>query len=272
MGLTHERMWSGMAVRVLDTPGGYFVRRATPTHYVAMCLAATRTVCRCGGPPQYMQRLVGDVDVVPAGMEAMWNDERPGAYVAIDLTPALVNATAAKLGVNPERIEIVPGLVLTDPQIAHIASALKLELEHGEPNRSLYAETLGAALAARLIRRYSKMTRPHAARGLSKRQLSRVNDYVTEHIDDDLSLSVLAAVAGMGISQFKAMFRSATGMPVHQFIIRRRVQEAARLLSHDRAPIGSVAAQAGFADQSHMARCMRRVLGTTPGAMRRGSR
>ena len=56
---------------------------------------------------------------------------------------------------------------------------------------------------------------------------------------------------------------------MHQYVIRRRVDFALNLLLHGAARLSEVAVQAGFADQSHMARCMRRVIGMTPTDVRR---
>ena len=58
-------------------------------------------------------------------------------------------------------------------------------------------------------------------------------------------------------------------MPVHQYVIRRRVEYAVELLQNDRSALADVALQAGFANQSHLARCMRVTLGITPGTLRR---
>jgi AraC family transcriptional regulator len=69
-------------------------------------------------------------------------------------------------------------------------------------------------------------------------------------------------------SHFKALFKQAVGLPVHQYVIRSRVDFAIDLLRDGKLPLSDVALQAGFANQSHMARCMRRVAGVTPGAVR----
>jgi AraC family transcriptional regulator len=53
-------------------------------------------------------------------------------------------------------------------------------------------------------------------------------------------------------------------MPAHQYVVRRRVERAKMLLLQGRLAMSQVALESGFAHQSHMARCMRRVLGMTP--------
>jgi AraC family transcriptional regulator len=100
----------------------------------------------------------------------------------------------------------------------------------------------------------------------------RVTDYVEAHLDDDLSLRQLAEVAGFGLSHFKALFRRSAGLPLHQYVIRRRVERARQLLARGDRPISLVALEAGFTHQSHMARHLRRLLGVAPSELARRGR
>lgn len=67
----------------------------------------------------------------------------------------------------------------------------------------------------------------------------------------------------------KTLFKRSTGVPVHEYVVQRRVERAKVLLMRGELPASQVALQAGFAHQSHMARCMRRVLGVAPTALAR---
>jgi AraC family transcriptional regulator len=80
---------------------------------------------------------------------------------------------------------------------------------------------------------------------------------------------MLSAIASLSPSHLKLQFKRATGMAVHEYVIRRRVERARTLLAESDMPIGLVALEAGFAHQSHLARAMRRVLGVTPGVFRK---
>jgi AraC family transcriptional regulator len=53
-------------------------------------------------------------------------------------------------------------------------------------------------------------------------------------------------------------------VPLHQYVIRRRVERARLLLAQGDLPISQVAFAAGFTHQSHMARHVRRLLGVAP--------
>ena len=55
---------------------------------------------------------------------------------------------------------------------------------------------------------------------------------------------------------------------MHQYVIQRRVDRAKALLRDSRLPIAQVAAEAGFAHQSHLARHLRRIAGVSPSQLR----
>ncbi|PID35076.1 MAG: AraC family transcriptional regulator, partial [Rhodobacterales bacterium] len=84
----------------------------------------------------------------------------------------------------------------------------------------------------------------------------------------DLSLSDLAAVAGLSPSYLVRSFARAYGMTPHAWLIQCRVN-----IARDRLLAGAsgveAALEAGFCDQSHMIRHMRRFLGVTPRGIKR---
>jgi AraC family transcriptional regulator len=137
-----------------------------------------------------------------------------------------------------------------------------------EPYGRLYADSLGLALAAQLIKRYAPIVQPRL-RNFSKRRLSAVIDYIYDNLAQDLSLNELAVVAGLSPTHFNTLFKEATGQPAHRFIVLCRVEHAMSLLANRKLNLTEVASLAGFCDQSHMARCMRRVAGVTPAVVKR---
>lgn len=62
------------------------------------------------------------------------------------------------------------------------------------------------------------------------------------------------------------------GLPVHKYVVQRRVERARALLCESDIAISEIALQVGFAHQTHLAGHMRRVLGCTPSALRRSGR
>ena len=61
-------------------------------------------------------------------------------------------------------------------------------------------------------------------------QVAKVCEMIYGHLDRDLSLVELAAVAGQSTSYFSQMFRTATGQSPHQFVLAARIERAKELL------------------------------------------
>lgn len=262
----------GLTVGLYQAGGGLFDAPPTPEHRLILHLGAPiRADCRVEGLHQRRVQVHGDLDLVPAGAAGLWEDDRPATLLHFRITHALLRATAEDMELNPADIGLIPQLQARDPQIEHVASALHAALATGVPLERLFAESLGTALVARVLRRFASNGPQVIKGGLSKRQLQRVVDRVEGGIDESLSLRALAEVAGLSVSHFKTQFRRSMGMPVHQYVIQRRVERAKTLIMAGGA-ISQVALDAGFAHQSHLARCMRRVLGLSPMELARQGR
>jgi len=211
----------------------------------------------------------GDLDIHPAGYRDVWEEFDANESIVLGLSPSLLQRAADDIGLDAARIGLEPRFQFRDPQIEHVAWALEAERRNGAPNGALYSECLGLALAVHLLGHYKSTVA--VQRGLSRTQLRRVTAYIENNIDQDLSLATLAQVAHLSASHFKTMFKRSTGSPVHEYVVRRRVEHAKQLLTRGDLPSSQVAAESGFSHQSHMARAMRRVLGVTPSAVARSS-
>jgi AraC-like DNA-binding protein len=78
--------------------------------------------------------------------------------------------------------------------------------------------------------------------------------------------SLAQIAAGLGLSRYQVLrsFRDEVGMPPHAWLAQLRVTRARKLLETGQRP-AEAAAVAGFADQAHLTRWFRRVVGVTPG-------
>jgi AraC family transcriptional regulator len=126
-------------------------------------------------------------------------------------------------------------------------------------------------LAVHLLRHFSAPGSADVQPGgvLPRHKLRAVIDYIHEHLDAELSLDHLAAVARISPYHFARLFKASAGLPPHQNVIARRVERARELLSgRDRPPLAEVATEVGFSDQSHFTRHFRRLVGVTPGRFR----
>lgn len=229
-----------------------------------------RADCACEGVSQGGWQSRGDFDLVPAGASGQWEDETAADIMSFRFRPELMARTAGELGLSREHARLAPRLRARDPYVELIVWALKAEIEDGLPGPALYGESLGQALATRLLS-FHAGTRPARTGGLTPRQVRQVVELVEAGIERELSLAELAAAAGVSVSHFTAMFRRTMGQSAHRYVVERRVLRAQALLARGRMSIADVAAATGFAHPSHLARWMRRIAGVTPSAFARAA-
>ncbi|GAB1596864.1 helix-turn-helix domain-containing protein [Lysobacter claricitrinus] len=237
-------------------------------HRHVLCLHVGEPVpvtYRVGGHERRGTRLHGQFCVVPAGSSTRWALSKPATSLLLRLAPSVMRDAAKSI--DRAGGELAPAIHIRDPQIERIGWMMQAESDSGYPAGRLFADGLAWALAARLLALQSRAPLDAAttSRALPAWRLRRVVDYIEAHLDEDLSLAELAGVAGYAVSHFKPLFKNATGMTAHRFVMERRVERARLHLVEGGMGVSDVAALTGFAHASHLARCMRRVLGVTPG-------
>ncbi len=230
-----------------------------------------RLECKHGGDSHMGLAIHGDIDVIPNGMPARWEMKQTDTALILALAPKLLDQVAKESGFETSGLELRNRFQIRDPQIEHIGWALLAEVQQGYPCGSLYMESMATALATQLLRRHSSLP-PRAESpdgGLAPPKLRQVRTFIEDNLCEDLPLQAIANVAGLSVSHLKVLFRRSMAMPVHQYVIRRRVERATVLLRNERLPISRVALEAGFAHQSHLALHMRRILGVSPAHFRK---
>ncbi|MEL6101665.1 MAG: AraC family transcriptional regulator [Pseudomonadota bacterium] len=144
-----------------------------------------------------------------------------------------------------------------------------------EPTDALTVEALALGIAARGMAQIGALDGDTSAemdrwaRRGKRANIDRSVDLLEERLRDaDLKICDLAQAAGMSSSHFSHVFKSMLGETPYNFILRRRAEFARDLIIGTRTPLSQVAFEAGFSSQAHMSVVIRRVFGTTPGAMR----
>jgi AraC family transcriptional regulator len=262
-----------LAVRIATDPPGVLEAPGSSAAGIVIHLGpSVEIACRRGGHSHRGLAVHGDIDIVPPHIASRWEVKQKDTALIIGVEGALLRSVAEERGVDFQHIEILNRFQTRDPQIEHVGWALKAEMETHATGR-LYTDSLATALAVRLVERHSSASRLKEDKSsLSGRKLRLVLGYIEDNLTRDLSLRTLASLADIGISQFKKAFRESRGVPVHQYVIQRRVDRAATLLRNSRLPIGQIATEVGFAHQSHLARHLRRVTGVSPNQLRQDLR
>jgi AraC family transcriptional regulator len=246
-----------VAARIVTAAAGETVGAVADTHlFVIHVGPPVHARCRLGSLAAERVQRRGDIDIVPAGDQGVWVDDRPAEVLALRFDPAAFGSGVA------------PRIGVRDPGLAPLIAAFEALLADAATDRFRLAG-LGAAFAARAGARFGATT-GRAVPPLLDRRLRAVAAYVEERLDRPIDVAELAAVAGLRPSQFTAAFRSATGQSPYGFVTRARVARARALIQAGAMPLAEVALACGFSHQSHLTRRLKEHLGVTPGALRAG--
>lgn len=263
-----ERAWSGLVAEWCQDPPGYFDVLPRSEHIVTFYLGhPMRAMQQRAGQVHYGLLRPGDVLVTAANQPNSWHSDRVSEYLQLHLSSSFLQQVAASIDAGKtDRAEIRDNFGTRDPIIESLGHQLLRELRSEELGSRLYGESLAQLLAVHLLRQYSVAGSPpdQQTPGLPQHLLRTLIAYINDSLERDISLTELAAVAGMSPSYLLKMFKQSTGLPPHQYLIRCRVEQARQLLLGGELSISEVAATVGFCDQSRLTRQMKRVLGVTP--------
>ena len=264
----------GLVVERVTYPRGVVETAAAPKHVLTLHTGAPIEVnCACGDARYKGTQSPGALDFVAAGASGRWEDAGPAEVIRVTIAPSSLSEVATSMGLEAAANALRPRFHIDDPQLNHVMSALAYAAENAGPGDAFYVDALSKALMGRLLLSGSDAAAsPPSRQQLSTKQRRRLIEHVETHLADRMRLFDLAKIAGMSSSHFKVLFRNTFGLPVHQYLIERRVEHAARLIRQGGASIADVAAASGFAHQSHLARCMRRSMGIAPSTLARASR
>jgi AraC family transcriptional regulator len=217
----------------------------------------------------------GSINLVPAGSKALWRWSGVKDSLHIYLEPQLLTRVSSEeFGLDPARID-VPLMVGADlPHVRAAMLAVDSELTSGGAGGRLAAESLANVLAVQLIRHVST---PHLIRrtdgSLPRKKLAAVVEYIMENLDANPTLEEMAAVVHLSPFHFARQFKTATGLPPHQYVIARRIERAKKLMrEEDDLSLAQVALNVGFSDQSQFTNHFKRMIGVTPGQFRMSAR
>ena len=103
-------------------------------------------------------------------------------------------------------------------------------------------------------------------------QVRKVLDYIERHITSRVMVADLCALVWRSEAHFSRSFRGTFGYSPHAFVIRRRVDLAAKYMLQTEMSLSDIALGCGFVDQAHLCKHFRAITGETPAAWRRAKK
>ena len=259
--------WNGVKVHRARVVPGRMLEHRTEHHELNISIGGHLTTERISATGRKVSTCAGahNLCLTPAGQTVAASWDKPLDNLGILIEPEFVRQTAAEnqFSTNFEFREVYQG---KDPLIQHIGLALIEESAAATPAGRLYAESLIQTLTLHLLKNYSEAkAAPETANGgLSGYRLRRVKEFIDAHLDEDLSLPEIAAVAELSQYHFARAFRKSTGLTPQQYLMQQRIERAKQLLAKEDLPLVEVSLRTGFKNQSHFTTLFRKFTKLTP--------
>ena len=182
--------------------------------------------------------------------------------------PGLSGAETARL--RSALAAVTPPVFHFSPTLEHCMERLIDEHRRPTPESPLAARGILHELIAWIIRdhRADQLQRNRAPEEHSP-AIAKVIDWLRQHIQDDLSVTELADVAGLSPSYFRRCFHREVGSSPRDYVTQLRIEQAKRMLEQTDRSITEIAMELGYNTSAYFTAVFHRETGTTPSDYRR---
>ena len=208
---------------------------------------------------------VGSLSVVHPGEvhSARDPEERlvPSSYRVMYAEPVLLAEAATEVAGHKEPHPFFRRPIIMDRNLAGDFLRLHVALEGFAPRLEQDARLL--SVLTRLVERHAGV-RPSPPPGRERRAVGQAREYLVDNLSRSVALEELAGLTHLSPFHLARVFRDEVGLPPHAYQTQARLGRARSLLLRGWPP-ARVARETGFADQSHLIRRFKRLVGVTPG-------
>ncbi len=186
------------------------------------------------------------------------------SYAAVFFDPGLAEAECE----HPLlRAAARPLLYFEEPQLCQTMRRLEALVTGNADPEPVAAETLGLLAILQLYPLLGGAFRQRAGH-LTLSQQRNVTELVEARIASAISLSEMAAVAGLSRYHFARSFSRTYGRAPHRYLLLRRISLAASFLANSTLPVSEIALRAGFSSPARLSTAFGRIMGTSPRTFR----
>ena len=265
---TTERRADPVAVRGIRYQPSHVQAPAMTTHLLVLYRNGQTLMTRSLAGPAVCEEVgPGDVSLMTFGLPSEWSWPGQIEVLHLYIDRAKLRELAGAVYDRPiEDLALRDVLRVNDDLLTRMGQLLADEVSTDRFGSRLFVDAIAQQICIHLLRNYSEVSlrAPAVSGTLSKPRMRKLEEYIREHLADDLSLARLAEVAGISPSYFARLFRNSFGIPPHRYLLERRLAGARDLLRSKRHSIAEIAAMTGFSDQSHLTRLFKRQFDLTP--------
>jgi AraC family transcriptional regulator len=254
---------SGVSVLRMSFQRGAHFSATTRQHLIFFQLSPhLRLDCRMAEQSLCHETRTGALAICPAGIDCSAETDASADMLLIAIKPGqLALAAAEDSAIEAQLNERLSGY---DAELMRLARALAAENAGGYPNGPLFWNEASGRFMCRLVFGHASMPENLGRGSLEQRALLRIRDHILAHLGEPIEVAELAKLAGRSPFHFSRVFARSVGMTPHRYVVHLRLQAAIEQVRQGHAGLAEIAADTGFADQSHLSRWIRRVHGVAP--------
>ena len=191
-------------------------------------------------------------------MKLYWIGYRPEI-----MTPWLTGNTATKT--EQKQFESAVGIALPRTFIGskRLGTAIGSTIDAYLGKSRFKSIEIQTALLNLFLHLADKKSKPH----IISPEIQNVISYIKNNTHKDISLTEGAEIAGISLSRFKTRFKTETGIPPAEFILRERIDKSASMILKG-ISILDTSIECGFSSSQYFATVFRRYKNASPSEWR----
>jgi AraC-like DNA-binding protein len=198
-----------------------------------------------------------------------YDRDAAATYLMMYVAPGRFAEVASQVAGRVEPEPFFGDAVLRDPDLVRLFVALSIASRRAQPG--LRVDELLVELLTRMVERHAGVRRNDRRPRRAHAVVARVRAHLEERYHEPMRLRDLASMVHLSPHRLNRIFSEQVGVPPHRYQLNVRIDRVKRRLALGE-DIATAAVAAGFADQAHLSRHFRRLVGLPPGRYRRAAR
>ncbi|MBR1121505.1 helix-turn-helix transcriptional regulator [Bradyrhizobium lablabi] len=253
---------SGVSILRMNVLRTATFKAARQQHLIFLQLSPhLRLECRVGGSRRRHEATTGSIAICPAGWESSVETDMHADFLVAVVKPdqfALAAAEDSAIAAQLHECDIGH-----DQTLLGLAKVLAAENAAEYQSGLLLWNRTATSFINRLVLAHTRIPTASSRGSLGLPVLNKIRDYVHANLSEPIEVNDLASLAGQSPFHFTRVFARSIGVTPYRYVVHLRLRAAIERIQRGMS-LAEVAADTGFADQSHLSRWIRRVHGVTP--------
>lgn len=233
------------------------------SHHTIILQNAGEDVRRIDSPSYITRRSrAGSLLILPAGMQAAWRSDKVSDRTHYYVHPGLLQQVSQEV-LGTQCTIRDDGMFIFDHKFADLLRRYSFVVE-ATGSSHFERDMVMLEIMTMLVRRYG--VADSAAKGTISKDSARLRTFLEDNLTRKMSAAAIGEALGLSPAVLKKTVRKQFGMPLHRYIVERRLDHAERLIKSG-VPIAQAALDAGFSSQSHLTSSMRDKRNVTPASL-----